>query len=702
MRATKSELERRLENLFSPLVELEPPAQPEPRDSSPVRALLLQRTLDGIPDPIYVKDRHRTWIAVNAAFCDLIGRPPAELIGFSDGELLALDGAAETRSLEDRVFETGQPNSHEGPFVGHGGQARTLLIQRRPLLDPAGQIEHVVGVVRDVTDLRRVEAALFQLQSEYRAEHERANARWRYMRRWALWLAGAFVVTVVLLFVVVTTVARAGGSAGTAYADAPRPAATAPAPAVEGAERMPTTATATPGHTPSPTATEAHTSTPTHTPAALPPFATIVPTVDPQSLMGGADALVVPPTPAPLREFEPNVINIVLLGSDRRPDSAAWRTDVVILVSIDPDAPSVTMLSFPRDLLVYVPGWRWQRINLADGRGEVASFPGGGPALVKQAIQYNFGIPVQYYARVDFSGYKRLIDSVGGVDVVADCPLYDIFPDVPDGENDIISGDALSSVPTGTIDIPLAGVYHLDGQHALWYARSRKTTSDFDRSRRQQRVLRALWAEVQAQGVVSQLPQLWDSITQSVETDLTLNDMIYLADVGLRIRPEHIRSRFIDGSMLTWHTTETGASVLLYVYDEIAPYLDDAFAPLPRNIAAHAPSRVEVLNGTLQADWDRVAADRLSWDGFSVSSRGPAGGTFAHTTIIDYTTTQKGSRLSALADLFRVAPEYIRQQPDPASPVAYQVVVGEDFDPCQRPSRGRWPAVTPTATPAAP
>jgi LCP family protein required for cell wall assembly len=408
---------------------------------------------------------------------------------------------------------------------------------------------------------------------------------------------------------------------------------------------------------------------------------------------------IVPPTPAPLREFGPNVINIVLLGSDRRPGDTAWRTDVVILVSVDPDVPSITMLSFPRDLWVYIPGWRWQRINLADGRGQVSGFPGGGPALVKQTIQYNFGIPVQYYARVDFGGYKELIDSVGGVEVIADCSLYDIFPDVPDGQTDIITGVDLTTVPTGTIDIPIAGVYHLDGKHALWYARSRKTTSDFDRSRRQQRVLRGVWNAVREQGLIGQLPQLWDSVTQSVETDLTLNDVIYLANVGLRVDPAHIRSRFVDGSMLMWHVTETGASVLRYNYKTIAPYLDETFAPMPKNIASQAPAWVDVLNGTAHADWDRVAADRLGWDGFTVLSWGKADTLYDHTTLIDYTTTQKGSRLSALADLFGVAPDNVLKQPDRNSPVAYRVIVGADFEPCQRPSRGQWPTPVPSATP---
>jgi LCP family protein required for cell wall assembly len=455
--------------------------------------------------------------------------------------------------------------------------------------------------------------------------------------------------------------------------------------------------TPTPSNTPTATntPTPSPTPSPTHTPTATPFLVTAQPTVIP------AGAEVAAPTPAPLREFAPNVVNVLLIGSDNRPGDTTWRSDVIIVASIDPDVPSLTMLSIPRDTWVYIPGWRWQRINLAYGRGEAAGFPGGGKELLKQTIQYNFGVPIHYIARVDFNGYKHMIDAVGGVDVIANCSLYDIFPDVPEGANDIISGPELSTVLTGTIDIPVAGVYHLDGKHALWYARSRKTTSDFDRSRRQQRVLRALWVAIQKQGLIQNLPGLWDSMTETIYTDLSLNDVLYLADVGLKIKPAQMRSRFIDGSMLTWFVTEGGANVLRYNYNEIEPYLDETFAPLPANIAAQASTWVDVRNGTSHPDWDLVAVDRLGWEGYDVYSWGAADQVYEHSILIDHSPSPKGSRAEALAEIFGVPPENIIRQPDADSAFAARVIVGEDWDPCQRPSRGRFPPPppAPTATP---
>lgn len=472
------------------------------------------------------------------------------------------------------------------------------------------------------------------------------------------------------------------------------------------------TPTATPTFTHTPTRTPTHTHTPTNTPTNTPTYTptspppplvnlaltvTPVSTLEPQQLPAG---YIPPGQAAPLREFSDNAINIILMGSDVRPDRSGWRTDVMILVSVDPDVPSVTMLSIPRDMWVYIPNWKWTRVNLADSYGDRNFFPGGGPGLVKQTIQYNLGIPVQYYARVNFAGFRNLIDSVGGVDVVADCELYDIFPDVPDDQTDILVGEALANVITGTIDIPTAGVYHLDGKHALWYSRSRKTTSDFDRSRRQHRVLRGLWASIQRQGIIGQLPALWDSLTQTVETDLTLNEVIFLAQLATQLDATRIRSRFIDNTMLHFFVSASGANVYAYSYDELEPVLDEAYAELATNIASQAGALVEVWNGTTNANWDRVGADRLAWAGFEVWANGIADRIYERTIIIDYSTTSKGSRLSQLARLFRVSSADIIYQPDANSPIAHRVILGNNFQTCLRSAPVSVATATPTATPS--
>jgi len=105
------------------------------------------------------------------------------------------------------------------------------------------------------------------------------------------------------------------------------------------------------------------------------------------------------PPPSPQLIFDRGVVNIVLLGSDRRPQSSSFRTDVLIVVSIQPATGAVAMLSIPRDLYVYLPGYSMQRINTAFPLGDSIGYPGGGPALLADTIRYNLGIPIDFYAR---------------------------------------------------------------------------------------------------------------------------------------------------------------------------------------------------------------------------------------------------------------------------------------------------------------
>jgi LCP family protein required for cell wall assembly len=463
---------------------------------------------------------------------------------------------------------------------------------------------------------------------------------------------------------------------------------------------LPATWTPTSTWTPLPTRTNTPTITPTPTATSKPPLPGLRPTVTPAFDMvlfnySPEITQTVVPTPVPLIDISEKSINIVLLGSDKRPDSSGWRTDVIIVVSVNPDIPSVNMYSIPRDTWVYIPNWRYTRINLADAHGEANNFPGGGPGLVAETLQYNFGIPVQYFARVDFNGFKRLIDSAGGVEVVADCPLFDIFPDNPEGVTDI----GFTEI-TGTIDIPTAGIYHLDGKHALWYARSRKTTSDFDRSRRQQRVLRALWDKIKEQGIVGQLPTLWGELNSTVQTDLNLNDVLYLAGIGGQIDRASIKSGFLDGQYAHRFVSEEGASVFMFNWEEISTTLQAAFNP-PLTFKAGQPSAsIEVLNGTANANWEAVGADRLAWAGYRVLNYGAADRPdYPSTLIYDYRTTTKGSRLNELGRLFRVPAQNLISQPDANAAVEYRVILGNDWDPCQRAAVGVYPTRTPTPLP---
>ena len=459
-------------------------------------------------------------------------------------------------------------------------------------------------------------------------------------------------------------------------------------------------ATLRPAAQPSPTRTPTATTLPTAT-ATTPPTATAfpahgvyVPSVTPNATTIISNTPVPEPaSPVPLSRGS---VTIALLGSDKRPKSGDYRTDTIILVNVNPNLPAVTLLSIPRDLWVYIPGYQFSRINVADERGAFSHFPGGGAGLLKQTIEYNLGVHVDYYARVDFAGFMKIVGTLGGIDVIANCPLEDIFPDDPITENKAV---------TGTISIIRPGVVHLDGKHALWYARSRENTSDWDRSLRQQRVLRAMYAKATQLGLVTRLPELWNDIAATVVTDLKLNDIIWLATIGARLDSTRIKSRTLDGSIVyNWTTPDTHAWVVSPIPGKLGPALQDIFSP-PTNVAVQAQTRVEVWNGSPYSDWGILAADQLGLEGFLVTNIAPADRRdYAQTKLVDFSTTSKGSRRAALANIFRVNTANIIAQPDSNSQAQYRIIVGADYQSCTRarlPSAGLT-APVPTATLPAP
>ncbi len=246
-------------------------------------------------------------------------------------------------------------------------------------------------------------------------------------------------------------------------------------------------------------------------------------------------------------------INILLLGSDWRPESG-YRTDVVILLSIDPKHNTVTAVSFPRDLYVQIPGWQMNRINTAHQVG--------GFELLADTFEYNFGIRPDYYFMLNFQGFTQLIDSLGGIDVNASQNLSDHCS----GINDI-----------GWCSVG-PGVVHMDSTTALWYVRSRYSTSDFDRTRRAQEVVQAIFNKSMRLDALTKVPELYGIYTEYVETNMKLMDILPILPMAYTVQdPANIR-RFAVGPDhgYDW-ITEGGAWVFVpdyyLIYDLLAEAL---------------------------------------------------------------------------------------------------------------------------------
>jgi LCP family protein required for cell wall assembly len=257
--------------------------------------------------------------------------------------------------------------------------------------------------------------------------------------------------------------------------------------------------------------------------------------------------------------------NLLILGLDRRPEQGyVVRSDTMVLATVHPAGPDIALLSLPRDLYVQIPGYDTNRINTAHFWGE-NEFPGNGPSLAMQTVSLNLGVTTDKYVRVDFDGFRAVIDAAGGIDITVDEPIVDDAYPTPD-------------YGTMRIEIP-AGAQHMDGETALRYARSRHGSSDFDRAERQQQVLIGLVRRLVKPSTWPRLPAVLVAVKDNVDSNLTLGEMLLMAPTLYRVGPDGIQHHVIDRQMTQPWTTPTGGAVLLPQWEAIGPLVHELFTP---------------------------------------------------------------------------------------------------------------------------
>lgn len=284
-----------------------------------------------------------------------------------------------------------------------------------------------------------------------------------------------------------------------------------------------------------------------------------VKTPDPDQNNNQEDEVDGIPTATVLQRPEGQV-NILILGSDYRPESG-YRTDVFMLLSVYPNEGTASLLSFPRDLYVYLPGIGNQRINVAQ--------PFGGFELSKATLQENFNVTADYYIMTNFQGFKGIINSLGGITVNVGNYLSDKC-DLPQADSE----------KNCTV---YAGPTYMNGDTALWYVRSRYTTSDLDRTRRAQEVIFAMFEKLMALDALTRVPELYNLYSSSVETNLTLSEIVSLMPVTSKILsdPSRLRRFAIGIDQVTPYVLpNSGANVLLPDFELIDKLIiDSAYTP---------------------------------------------------------------------------------------------------------------------------
>jgi LCP family protein required for cell wall assembly len=268
-------------------------------------------------------------------------------------------------------------------------------------------------------------------------------------------------------------------------------------------------------------------------------------------------------------------LNILVMGIDQRQGEkdVGYRTDTMIVITVDPVAMQAGMLSVPRDLWVPIPTFGGnQRINFANQWGDANDYPGGGANLARKTIESVLGIRIHHFARVNFTVFEAFVDRVGGIEIDVPDEIYDKEYPTSDFGTEIFQ---LSK-----------GKQMLDGATALKYARTRHDKNgDFGRARRQQQVILAIKEKLKEPRVLASLlasaPDLIAELGASIKTDLNLNQIQQLAVLAQHIPREQIRNAVLDQGYTEFATTPDGSQVLIARRDKIAELRDTFFSSAP-------------------------------------------------------------------------------------------------------------------------
>lgn len=298
---------------------------------------------------------------------------------------------------------------------------------------------------------------------------------------------------------------------------------------------------------------------------------------------------------------EDDRINILLLGMGGLEHDGPFLTDTIMIASFKPSANKVALISIPRDLSVNIPGYGRQKINHVNAYGEAKESDTGGE-FASEIVSQTFGVPIHYYIRIDFDGFKKIIDDLGDITVDVE--------NVLDDERYPIKGQETATTSQRYEHLYIkTGAQKMDSELALKYVRSRQAKgiegSDFARSKRQQLVLQAVKDKMLSLGTIInpiRINKLTNTLSDHLTTNLQAWEIIKLFNMGKDVNEEDIIRRVFtdspDGELYPF-ITEGGAFVLI-------PKVED-FSQLklitqnifdPEALAQAQPKYVEIHNGT--------------------------------------------------------------------------------------------------------
>ncbi|HPS33254.1 MAG TPA: LCP family protein [Anaerolineaceae bacterium] len=368
-------------------------------------------------------------------------------------------------------------------------------------------------------------------------------------------------------------------------------------------------------------------------------------------------------------------VNVLIMGLDSRDlEETAPRTDSMILFTMDPVNLTAGMISIPRDLWVKIHGADYGKINTAYSIGEAYKLPGGGPALAAKTVEDLLGVPIQYYAQLDFEAFIKFVDHIDGVKI-----------NVPERIQLDVVGTKLSM----WLD---PGVVTLPGQWALAYVRARGTAGgDFDRAQRQQQVILAIRDRVldfnMMPTLISKSGEIYADLSTGIRTNLAPDEVIKLGIKVLDIPRESIQQAVIDGKYVNFGRSPDGLEILRPIPDKIRELRDEIFYGVESSGTGSAQdvqarlqdeqARVSILNSSSSAGLAEKTGEYLKGQGLNIVGQSDSGYQ-VYTRVTLYGS--KPYTLKYLVDFLKISsPGSIIYAYDPNATVDIVVELGDDW-----------------------
>lgn len=381
--------------------------------------------------------------------------------------------------------------------------------------------------------------------------------------------------------------------------------------------------------------------------------------------------------------FKQDRVNILVMGRGGENHPGGLLTDSLMIFSIQPKEKKIAMISIPRDLYVPINGHGSGKINsaFADGYNDylqkdckkktksqcLDSAMAAGANLTRQTVSNVFEIPIHFYVSIDFVGFQKLVDELGGVDVYVEKAIYD--PSYPDER----------MVGYSTFSIK-AGQQHLDGKTALKYARSRESTSDFDRARRQQQILKATKEKAMKAGVFANPKKILDIVAivgNHVRTDMSASDIKSLADSVKDVDSANIINKVLDNGP-DGPLYSDSSSGTFYLMAKVSNF--SVLRQIAKNIfstASVTDIKIAVENGSKTPGLGEKLSTSLKSSGYNVISTTTSAEKYKQTIIYNYLETSENDLVDELKTKLNCS--VVSKKPVANQAAQIKIIVGDDY-----------------------